>query len=133
MEKITVAWFDDTKNAILCTYNQEGWTWDDFYLALQQQKALIETVDHPKVHIIVDVRKSTWLPKGGSLLTGLKKTTHDHHPRQGEIIIVGARGMVASIASTISNLMTSSRMEMHFAAKMEEVPALLNQLETARP
>jgi hypothetical protein len=133
MEKITVSWLDDTKTAILCTYNQEGWTWEDFFAALQTQKAMIETVDHPKVHIIVDVRKSTWLPKGGSLLTGMKKMSNERHPRQGQTIIVGSRGMVAAIAGTVAKLMASSRVEMHFASKMEEVPALLSQFETARP
>ena len=97
MEKVTVSWFDDSKTAILCTYNGEGWTWEDFFIALEQQKALIESVDHPKVDILVDVRKSTWMPKGGSLLTGMRKVSKEQHPRQGQTIVIGARGMVASI------------------------------------
>src|SRR5690348_15595850 len=35
MEKITVSWFDEAKTAILCTYNGDGWTWEDFFVALQ--------------------------------------------------------------------------------------------------
>jgi hypothetical protein len=132
MEKITVAWFDESKTAILCTYNQDGWTWEDFFVALEQQRALIESVDHPKVNIVVDVRKSTWLPKGGSLLTGMRKFSSERHPRQGQTIVVGARGMVASIASTVSKLMGSSRLEMRFASSMEEVQVMLNHLEATR-
>ncbi|MEO8607992.1 MAG: hypothetical protein ABI690_08930 [Chloroflexota bacterium] len=132
MEKITVSWFDDSKTAILCTYNQEGWTWEDFFVALEQQRALIESVSQPKVDIVVDVRKSTWLPKDGSLLTGMRKFSNERHPHQGQTIVVGARGMVASIASTVSKLMGSSRMEMRFASSMEEVQVMLNHLETTR-
>lgn len=132
MEKITVSWFDENKTAILCTYNGDGWTWEDFFVALEQQKALIESVDHPQVDIVVDVRNSSWLPKGGSLLTGMKKMSSEHHPRQGQTIVVGARGMVASIASTVSKLMRTSRMEMRFASTMEEAQVMLNYFEATR-
>ena len=125
-------WLDENKTAILCTYNQEGWSWEDFFTALQQQKALIESVSHPKVNIIVDVRKSSWLPKGGSLLSGMRKISSERHPRQGQTIVVGARGMVASIASTLSKMMGSSRIEMHFAPTMEEMQNLLKQFEANR-
>jgi hypothetical protein len=132
MEKITVSWLDENKSAILCTYNQEGWSWEDFFVALHQQKTLIESVDRPKVHIIVDVRKSTWMPKGGSLLTGMRKFNNERHPRQGQTIVVGARGMVASIASTVSKLMGPSRLEMHFAPAMEDVQVMLKQFDTGQ-
>jgi hypothetical protein len=132
MEKITVSWLDENKTAILCTYNQDGWSWDDFFKALEQQKTLIESVDHPKVNIIVDVRKSSWLPKGGSLLSGMRKFNAERHPRQGQTIVVGARGMVASIASTVSKLMGSSRLEMHFASTMEDMQNLLKQFDSNR-
>jgi hypothetical protein len=132
MEKISVSWLNDSKTAILCTYNQDGWSWEDLYAALVQQKALIETVDRPKVHIIVDVRKSTWLPKGGSILTGMRKMNVERHPRQGQTIVVGARGMVAAIANTVTKMVGTSRVEMHFASTMDEVPAMLNQFEATQ-
>jgi hypothetical protein len=132
MEKITVSWLDENKTAILCTYNQDGWSWDDFFKALEQQKTLIESVNHPKVNIVVDVRKSSWMPKGGSLLSGMRKFNSERHPRQGQTIVVGARGMVASIARTVSKLMGPSRLEMHFAATMEEMQNLIKQFETNR-
>jgi hypothetical protein len=132
MEKITVSWLDENKTTILCTYNQEGWSWDDFFKALEQQKTLIESVDHPKVNIVVDVRKSSWMPKGGSILSGMRKFNAERHPRQGQTIVVGARGMVASIARTVSKLMGSSRLEMHFASTMEDMQNLLKQFETNR-
>jgi hypothetical protein len=132
MEKITVSWLDENKTAILCTYNQDGWSWDDFFKALEQQKTLIESVDHPKVNIVVDVRKSSWMPKGGSLLSGMRKFNAERHPRQGQTIVVGARGMVASIARTVSKLMGPSRLEMHFASTMDEMQNVLKQFESNR-
>lgn len=132
MEKITVSWLDENKTAILCTYNQDGWSWEDFFKALVQQKTLIESVNHPKVNIVVDVRKSSWMPKGGSLLSGMRKFSSERHPRQGQTIVVGARGMVASIARTVSKLMGPSRLEMHFANTMEDMYALIKEFETHR-
>jgi hypothetical protein len=132
MEKISVSWLNDSKTAILCIYNQDGWSWEDLFAALVQQKAMIETVDRPKVHIIVDVRKSTWLPKGGSLLTGMRKMNVERHPRQGQTIVVGARGMVAAIASTVTKMVGSSRVEMRFASTMEDAQAMLNQFEATQ-
>jgi hypothetical protein len=125
MEKITVTWFDDSHTTILCTYNQEGWTWEDFFKALNQQKTLIESTPTPKVSVVVDVRKSSWMPRGGSLLSGMRKFSNEKHPRQGQTIVVGARGMVASIASTVVKLLRSSKPEMVFAPTMEEAQRLL--------
>ena len=130
MEKITVSWFDENKTAVLCTYNGEGWTLEDFYDALEQQRALIESVDRPKVHVLVDVRRTGWIPKGASLLPAMRKMSSGRHPRQGQTIIVGAHGTVAEIAKTASKLMWPTRQELRFATTLEEAMVILNYWET---
>ena len=130
MEKITVTYFDESKMAVLCTYDGDTWTWEDFFVAWEQQKALIEAVDRPKVHVIVDVSRSSWLPNGGSLLVGLRKMTHERHLRQGQTIVVGAHGMMATVARTASKLMGASRQELRFATTMDEAVIILKYSET---
>jgi hypothetical protein len=132
MEKVTVAWLDENKSAILCTYTQDGWTWEDFFHAIKMQRELIDSVDRPKVDVVVDVRNSSWLPKGGSILSGMRKFTSEKHPRQGQTIIVGARGMVASIARAVIGLLGSARQEMHFAETMDEARQKIRDFESRR-
>jgi|GEM_PF-2986636 len=132
MEKLTVTWADDSQKVVLCTYHEDGWVWADFYEALKRQNALIESSSAPIVDVIVDVRSSSWLPKGGSLLTGINKVKVDQHSRQGETIIVGARGMVAAIADVASKLMSKARRPMRFAKTMDEAHELIAQVAASR-
>jgi hypothetical protein len=133
MEKVTVAWADDSQKVLVCTYQGE-WTWEDFYEALKRQYRMIESSSAPSstVDILVDVRGSNWMPKGGSLMSGINKVKTQQHPRQGETIIVGAKGMVAAIADVASKVLRSSRKAMHFAKTMEDAQILLAQFASRR-
>lgn len=42
MEKITLSWMTPDKAVLLITYQDESWTWEDFYAALKRQRAFIE-------------------------------------------------------------------------------------------
>jgi hypothetical protein len=129
MEKIVYSWLDDEKTAILCTYREENWTWDDFYRAFQTQKTMLESVPHTNVHVIVDVRKSHLMPKGGSLLSGIRKLGDQKHPQQGHTIIVGATGMVAAIARMLGKLLGEHRQEVHMVDTMEQAYELLARIK----
>jgi hypothetical protein len=72
------------------------------------------------------------MPKGGSLLSGMRKFSSEKHPRQGQTIVVGARGMVASIARTVTGLLGSGRQELQFAADMDEAREKLREYEASR-
>jgi hypothetical protein len=128
MDKIVYAWFNNEKTALLCTYRDENWTWEDFHHAFEIQKAMIDEVAHPKVHIVVDARKSRLMPKGGSLLSGARKLTDLKHPRQGHTIVVGATGIVATIAGAIGKILGKHRQEFHLVKTMGEANALLAEL-----
>lgn len=128
MDKIAYEWFNEEKTVLLCTYIAEDWTWEDFHNAFQTQKAMIDSVSHPKVHVIVDTSKTHWLPKGGSLLSGIRKLTDLKHPRQGHTIIVGATGFIAAITNSMMKLLGTHRQEFHLVNTMEEARQLLAQL-----
>jgi hypothetical protein len=122
---VTIDWLDDQKKTVLITYHRDGWSWDDFYRVLKQQYDLIDTVSHT-VDVIVDVHNSHWMPRGGSLLSGIRKAENPH-PRQGVTVIVGATGMVAAIAQTAMKLVSSKR-KFHFAATIDEARAILQHM-----
>jgi hypothetical protein len=121
-ELVTIDWLDSQKRIILITYHRDGWSWDDFYRVLKQQYDMIESVPH-SVDVIVDVRESHWMPRGGSLLSGIRKAENPH-PRQGRTVIVGATGMVAAIAQTAMKLVSSKR-KFYFALTMDEAKTIV--------
>lgn len=128
MEGITYTWFNEDKSILLCTYPENEWTWNDFHAAFHVQNEMIDSVSHPKVHVIVDTRTSRWLPKGGSLLSGIRKLTSLKHPRQGHTVIVGAKGMVATIARIVTNMMGEQKQEIHLVDSMEEAEQIIANL-----
>ncbi len=128
MEKIVYKWANDEKTVLLCTYAQPDWTWDDFHQAFKTQNEMLDGVSHPTVHIMVDVRKSQLMPKGGSLLSGMRKLSVQKHPRQGHTVIVGAKGVVAAMSNLMTRLMGEHRQELHMVDTMEEADALLTHI-----
>lgn len=128
MDTITYTWFNPEKTVILCTYPDAQWTWNDFHQAFHVQKEMIESVDHPRVHVIVDTTNSHWMPKGGSILSGVGKLTDLKHPRQGHTIVVGAKGVLAAFAKIATKVMGENRQEMHLVSTMQDAEALLAKL-----
>jgi hypothetical protein len=128
MNNISYSWFNEEKTVLLCTYDQGEWTWNDFHEAFLIQNEMIDSVDYPKIHIIVDTRASSWLPRGGSLLSGARKLTSLKHPRQGHTIVVGAQGMVAAVVRTVTKILGAHQQEIHLVDTMEEAESLVSEL-----
>ncbi len=126
MDTITYSWFNEEKTVLLCTYPESQWTWDDFHEAFQVQNEMINSVDHPKVHVIVDTTHSHWLPKGGSILSGVGKLTKLKHPRQGHTVVVGAKGILAAFAKMATKAMGENQQEMHLVRTIQEAEKLLS-------
>jgi hypothetical protein len=132
VDKITIEWASDAKTVILCIYHQDGWTWEDIFVVLDKQRAMIESSPAPVVDVIVDATNSTWLPRGGSLLGGVRKLTSSQHPRQGHTIIVGARGMVAAIVDVLLKIIGSKRVEFHLTKTRDQADKVVAELQASR-
>ncbi|HEX2619077.1 MAG TPA: hypothetical protein VHL11_02990 [Phototrophicaceae bacterium] len=128
---ITIDWLNEEKRVLVATYHRDGWTWEDLYEVFKKQKAMIATVDGI-VDVIVDVRNSSWLPKGGSLTSGIRKLTGEQHPRQGHTIIMGAKGMVAVILNSVMKLVGKYRAAFHFTKTMDESLEIIRELQAYR-
>src|SRR5262245_38696735 len=128
MNKITYEWANDDKTVMLCAYTQPDWAWDDFHEAFKVQSEMLDSVSHTQVHILVDVRNSQLMPKGGTLLSGVKKLDGQKHPRQGHTVVVGAKGIVAAMSNMASKLLGEHRQEFHLVDTMEEANALLTRI-----
>jgi hypothetical protein len=129
MEKITVAWANEQRNIILVTYHTNDWQWSDVTMALAEQRTLIDQTDAPGVHVIVDVSKAQFVPKGGSLVSLSRNITKYAHPRQGHTVIVGARGALATILDISKSLLGSYGFRFHPATTLNAAHEILSQLE----
>jgi hypothetical protein len=132
MEHITVEWANESKTLILVTYHTDTWGWDELLESFNQQKQLIDSVAHPKVDILVDVRSSHLLPKGVSLLSGVRRLTSERHPRQGHTVIIGAHGLIAVILKAVEKLLGEYRQEMHVVDTVNEAHLLIARIVEQR-
>jgi hypothetical protein len=128
---IRVAWANSRQTAILVTYTTVGWTWADVKASTKQTYDLMETVPH-LVDIVVDVQKSNWLPRGGSLVGLAKHMSSNRHPRQRYTVIVGSRGFWAELVNGLWKLSRGYPRDVHFADTMGDAIRLLEK-QVAQP
>lgn len=119
---VTVDWLDQDKQTIVVTYQRDGWTWSDYQNSLDKQFELIDSVEHP-VDIVVMVNNTHLLPKGGSLVTAIRKINAAHE-RQRNTVIVGAGGPLTIFARNMLKIIPN-RTKFLFADNLEEAKELL--------
>ncbi len=131
-EKITIEWANPERNLIRVIYKQRGWTWRELEAIFKQQFALIETVTHPRVDILIEVGASNWLPTGIPLLSVVKNVAQYIHPRQGCTVIVGARGFLKALSDSIMRLRSMTYRNFHFVDTLPQAQALLDEVRRQR-
>lgn len=132
MDNISIVWANPDKTIVLITYENDAWGWQDLYEAIKAQKTFIDSVGHPKVDVIIDCHKTGIIPKGGSLLTGIRKVAVEHHPRQGHTIVVGAHGLPRVMLKVAEKLMGTYRQEFISVDTMEAAYDLVERLSAQR-
>jgi hypothetical protein len=63
---VELQWYD-AKKSILTVLYPDDWTWEDFNAALDQGRAMIESVEHPVSVIHYSRSGMTKLPRGSAL------------------------------------------------------------------
>ncbi|MCI0712445.1 MAG: hypothetical protein L0154_19980 [Chloroflexi bacterium] len=119
---VTVDWLDQDKQTVIVTYQRDGWTWSDYQNSLDKQFELIDSVEYP-VDIVVMVNNTHLLPKGGSLITAIRRINAAHE-RQRNTVIVGASGPLTIFARNMLKIMPNQR-KFFFADTLDEAKQLL--------
>lgn len=120
---IQVAWEDGEKQVLLNIYDGV-WTMDDFYRAVQQTNALLDSVDY-KVNIIFDVAKSPNFPKG--FMGAIRTLSQKPHVNNGIMVIVGMNAFVRVFYDMFTKVYTKQavRQPTYMAGNYEEAHAIM--------
>jgi hypothetical protein len=97
---INVSWGQTDKTYLLVEF-AANWTWQDFYAAGTQVRALLQEVD-TKIPLIVDFSQIHELPRG--ILTHFPAAIHNDHPRRGAIYFVGVDTVLSAVGRMLSRM-----------------------------
>lgn len=119
---IKTEWGNDEKTILLFTY-EPNWSWNDLNDAVTLAYDMMETIDHPVVHI-ADMRNASILPSGA--MTQGRNLANRRHPRQTLLIVVGANSLVRTLGNTFSKIYSRVGGDSRnvYAATLEEAYAL---------
>ncbi len=122
---VSTQWDNEEKTVIRYVY--EGrWTWDEYYPAHQEAREMTKSVEHI-VHVIVDVRNSTLLPKGA--LTHSRSALDNKPANEGITVIVGANFFIQVMANAARRIDPEPCKRYRFGSTIEEAHALLAKQE----
>ena len=128
---ITVVWDNPEQTILRYIYNGQ-WNLDNFYIALQESRDMMDTVNH-RVGLIIDVQNSKLVPNG--VLSHGKNVALRKHPNQGLSVIVGASGFVRTLFDVYKKVYRSSFDESGYAftATLDDARNLLFKQPVASP
>lgn len=93
VSSIHVKWHDLDQKVITAKMDN-GWTWEEMYLAVGRIEALLDSVDYP-VCTIFDLTDTEQIPPHA--LRNLKKLNKSAHPNQGKVAVIGSNLLAESL------------------------------------
>lgn len=114
---IHVDW-DNTEKTILRYSFPSDWTWEDFFDALKQAKALIDTAPG-EVGVIMD-GKSNEMRFPPYMLTNFRKALENCHKKTRAIVIVVDSGFLRVIVNMLVRIANKSGQVLRMADSLDE-------------
>jgi hypothetical protein len=119
---ITVEWDNDAKTVIRFTYVGQ-WDLKQFYDTTEQSNALMASVDH-KVDVILDVRKSSLIPK--NFVSTMRTIRFKTHPHTGSLVLVGGNMFMRTLTNALTGFLGKSQQHpFTMTETLEEARAIL--------
>lgn len=121
---IQVRWDNPQKDILLCIF-EESWNWQDYQAAMEQGRALIDSVDYA-VDVIFDFQRTHFAPSGALRHLGNSfRSLADAHLNR--LVIVGATGILHIIVEVLNNLYPRTAETMTQAVTLEQAYKLLGR------
>ncbi len=125
---IQVRWDNPQQDILLCVF-EETWNWQDYHAAMQQGRALIDSVDH-SVDVIFDFQRTHFAPSGALRHLGNSfRSLADANLNR--LVIVSATGILHIIVEVLTNLYPRTAASMSQAVTMKEAYKLLGHEASA--
>lgn len=125
MSKIAVCW-DNPEQTIVRMEFEPGWTWDEFYAAVQQANALIDTVSHPVSYLSVQTTPNAYIAP--NTLTHLANVHKHWHPRSVISVIVGPAAYVNAFLNVLLRMHPELKHIHRMANTADEARKLINEV-----
>lgn len=128
---ITVDWEDDTKQIV--RYNFRAvWGWDDFFKAVEQAKALIDSAPGGVGVIMGGETRYMRLPPNS--LLHFRSALRAAHPKTRVVVIVTDNPYLSMVIDTLTRISGVSGGKLKFVNTMEEAHALIqSRLDENKP
>jgi hypothetical protein len=123
---IVVSWDNPEKTAIVYTITGR-WTWDEFYEALQQERAMLEAEAGERVNFIVNMEQGRMLPDNA--LSHFARMPKSSHRKAGMMVLVGAGGFVQALMNILGRYPGTAAQKIVAVPNMEAARAFLAQHE----
>ena len=122
---IHISWKDEEKTILFIQFLDE-WTWDDYKLALEDARLMVENIDHHFVQLI-DMRQSKVVSTTSAsphILQGRRKTFSEH---VGITVILGAETKIKVILDAFEKNLGKAYPKRYLVETMDEAMAVLEE------
>lgn len=99
------------------------WTWNDFYVAMDELHQQLDVSEHETVNLILDIRDSNYLPQ--YLLSNMRQVSFQRHPKSGMMIVVGADRFPRMMFETMRMLLPEQMQSIHLLDTIDEAYKLI--------
>ncbi len=121
---IQTLWDDDEKTIVRYEYSP-GWTWDDFFIAVEQGKKLTLSVPH-RVDYIANFN-GTSSPQGGSAMGNTKIAIRNRAPN-GHMIVTVNNMFMTMMLNLFKSLDKDLGKYLHGVTSLEEARAYIRRI-----
>lgn len=126
-----VEW-DDTDHSIVRYTIFGRWTWDEFYVARDQARKMVDTVAHDRVNVIIDLHSGNLFPQNA--LLHFRKMPSESHPKfaNSTIVIIENNLFVDSLMNIMRRVNRQAMQNFYSARSLDAARTLLQTLQSSQ-
>ncbi|MBZ0290862.1 MAG: hypothetical protein K8I30_24765 [Anaerolineae bacterium] len=121
---ITVNWDNDSHTIVRYTFCA-AWAWEDFFVALEQAKALIDTAPG-SVGVIMHADETRYMRLPASSLTHMRSILRNAHPKTRIIVIVLDNPYLSMMLNTLTRIAGTNGEKLKLVGTLEEARLIID-------
>lgn len=121
---VQIAWDTQEKDIVRYLYD-ENWTWEEFFEAVKQTKAMAESAPS-NIGIIMDAN-SSHLKFPPNMVTHLKNALRNRHPKSKIVVVTIQNAFLRTLITTISKISGKDGHELRIANSEDEARRIIRE------